>query len=270
MAGLAPALAGLPDVVVVDNASADDSAAQVARHLPRARWLPLGRNLGFGAANNAGAAGASAEFLLLLNPDCLPEPGALQALVDAADTWPDAAAVAPLLLGRRGEPDHSYRWRSDRWASRGPGADGPACVGFASGACLLVRRQAFQRIGGFDAGFFLYYEDDDLCLRLQDQAGALLLAPQARVQHLSRASVAGPQRHRAEYLRGYHHIQSKFRFRAKHLGRSTTWPARLAYAGAAAAEVLLRLALLDPRRAWRSAGRVAGSLRYDPARLSIQ
>lgn len=262
MPALAPALGALRHVLVVDNASSDDSAAQVARHLPHARWLPQPRNLGFGAANNIGIALCSTEFVLLLNPDCVPEPTALQALVDAADTCPEAALVAPQLLGRRGEADISYRWRSDSWRSRGPGADALACVGFASGACLLVRRAALQRIGGFDEGFFLYYEDDDLCLRLQDQAGALLLAPLARVQHLSRSSVAGPARLQAEYLRGYHHIQSKFHFQAKHLGRRTPLPRRLAYAAVAALETALRLLMLDTRRAWRCAGRVAGACTY--------
>lgn len=264
IAPLAEGLQDLPQVVVVDNASSDDTAAQVARHLPRARWLALGRNLGFGAANNRGLAEAGTEFVLLLNPDCVVEPGAIEALVAAADRFPEAAAVAPQLLDRQGRPDVSYRWRSDRWASRGPGADGPACVGFASGACLLIRTAAMRRIGGFDETFFLYYEDDDLCIRLQQQCGALVFEPAARVRHVSRGSVGGRARLGAEYLRGYHHIQSKFLFQAKHLQRRVTTGRRWRYAAVAALEAALRLLLLDPRRAWRCAGRVAGAWQYRP------
>ena len=281
IAPLAPGLRGLPHLVVVDNGSSDNTAAQVAQHLPQALWLPLPANLGFGAANNRGVAAtatpsglgrqdshsgqAGTDFVLLLNPDCTVEPGALDALVATADRHPDAAAVAPLLLDRQGRPDISYRWRTDRWASHGPGADATCCVGFASGACLLVRRAAMARIGGFDESFFLYYEDDDLCIRLQQQCGALLLEPAAVVRHVSRGSVGGKARLKAEYLRGYHHIQSKFRFQGKHLQRAVTTPRRLRYALVAALETGLRLLLGDTRRAWRCAGRVAGAWQWRAA-----
>ena len=259
---LAEGLAGLPHVTVVDNASRDDTAAAVARALPAARWMPQSRNLGFGAANNVGWRAASTEFVLLLNPDGRLLPGALQALVAAADLCPQAAAVAPQLVDRHGRDEASARWRTDRWASRGPGVEGLACVGFASGACLLVRTEAMRRIGGFDEDFFLYYEDDDLCIRLQDGFGPLLFEPEARVQHASRGSVGGRAVLSAEYLRGYHHIQSKFRFQARHLRRRAGLARRVRYAAAAALEGLLRLCLLDRRRAARAFGRVAGALRW--------
>ena len=259
---LGQGLQGLPWVTVVDNASADDTLAQVATHLPLAQVMPMGRNLGFGAANNLGWRAASTEFVLLVNPDCICSAQAIAQLVRTADAHPGASTVAPQLLGRRGELDISYRWRVDGWGSRGPGASGPCCVGFVSGAVMLIRRSALQLVQGFDEEFFLYYEDEDLCLRLIDQAGPIVVDPAAQVQHLSRGSVGGRQRFRAEYLRGLHHIQSKFRFRRKHLGRHASAAQRLGYGLAAAAETLLRLLLLDGRRAARSAGRVAGVLAY--------
>ena len=259
---LGRSLQGLPWVTVIDNASADDTRAQVSQHLPQARLLVAGRNLGFGAANNLGWQAAATEFVLLLNPDCVCTPEAVAQLVRTADRYPGASTVAPQLLDRRGGLDISYRWRADAWASRGPGANGPCCVGFVSGAAMLIRRSALQRVQGFDEAYFLYYEDEDLCLRLIDQAGPIVLDPAAQVQHLSRGSVGGKQRFHAEYLRGLHHIQSKFRFRRKHLGRRAGIWGRLGYGLGAAAETVLRLLLLDPRRAARSAGRVAGVLRY--------
>lgn len=259
---LGQGLQGLPWVTVIDNASADATLAQVAQHLPQARLLKQARNLGFGAANNLGWQAATTEFVLLLNPDCVCTPEAIAQLVRTADAHPGASTVAPQLLGRKHELDISYRWRVDGWASRGPGADGPCCVGFVSGAVMLIRRSALQQVQGFDEGFFLYYEDEDLCLRLIDQAGPIVVDPAAQVQHLSRGSVGGRQRFRAEYLRGLHHIQSKFRFRRKHLGRGTGLSQRLGYGLGAVAETLLRLLLLDGRRAARSAGRLAGVLGY--------
>ena len=259
---LGHSLQGLPWVTVIDNASGDDTLAWLPLHLPQARVLRQARNLGFGAANNLGWQAAGTEFVLLLNPDCVCTPEAIAQLVRCGDAYPGASTVAPQLLGRRRELDISYRWRVDGWASRGPGADGPCCVGFVSGAVMLIRRSALQQVGGFDEGFFLYYEDEDLCLRLIDQVGPIVLDPAAQVQHLSRGSVGGRQRFHAEYLRGLHHIQSKFRFRRKHLGRATSLAQRLGYGLGAVAETLLRLVLLDGRRAARSAGRVAGVLSY--------
>ncbi len=133
---------------------------------------------------------------------------------------------------------------------------------------MLIRRNAIEKIAGFDETFFLYYEDDDLCLRLSQSAGSLVLDPRIQVSHHSRGSVGGARPQSSEYIRGFHHIQSKFYFRLKHFGRLPTLLQRSGYALAASAETLLRLLLLDTRRAARSAGRCMGVLRYR-ARPSI-
>lgn len=257
-------LQGVPHVTVVDNASADGTSAQVADHIPQARVVSLPANLGFGAANNVAIRQAETEFVYLLNPDCLSEPADIARLVRTADAFGQASVIAPQLTGRRGALDLSYRWRGDGWHSRGPHAEAPCCVGFVSGAAMLIRRSALQRVEGFDESFFLYYEDEDLCLRLLDQAGSIVVDPAVRVQHLSRSSVAGPHRLRAEYIRGFHHIQSKFLFRRKHLGRSVTGWRRGAYALVAVMEAVLRLLFWDARRAARCVGRAAGAVAYRP------
>ena len=265
LAALGAGLQGLAQVILVDNASSDDTLAQAARHLPQARLLAQTSNLGFGAANNLGWRAAGTEFVLLINPDCLCSTEAIEQLVRTADAHPDASVVAPQLLGRRGDLDFSYRWRADGWASRGPGAQGPCCVGFVSGAAMLIRRAALQRVDGFDESFFLYYEDEDLCLRLIDQFGPILVDPAAQVQHLSRSSVAGPRRLQAEFIRGFHHIQSKFLFHHKHLDRPTGVARRWRYGLTALVEALLRMVLLDARRAARCIGRVSGAIGYKGA-----
>jgi N-acetylglucosaminyl-diphospho-decaprenol L-rhamnosyltransferase len=259
---LGASLADCPHVIVVDNGSADDNLDVLRHHLPQARIIANGRNLGFGAANNRGVDAAQTEFVLLLNPDCLLDHAQITALVEAADRYPDACLIAPQLLDKQGQPEANYRWKANSWKAQGPVVDADACVGFASGACLLIRTAAMRQVGGFDENFFLYYEDDDLCLRLDRFCGPLIVTPAARVTHLSRGSSAGKGLLKAEFNRGFHHIQSKFLFDAKHKGRSTSVWRRWRFGLIATIEATLRLLLLDRRRAWRTFGRAMGVIRY--------
>ena len=259
---LGRALAGFPHVTLVDNASTDDTLAQFRQHLPKASLLANERNLGFGAANNRGIWAADTEFVLLLNPDCVLSAEAVGQLVRCADSYPHAAMIGPQLLDRSGRDDISYTWAPNTWSAQGPGAEAEACVGFISGACMLIRREAMLKIKGFDEGFFLYYEDTDLCLRLAQQFGELIVAPQARVTHLSRGSSGGRGRFKAEYMRGYHHIQSKFLFNLKHLGVQVSRARRWRYCITAALEMMARILVLDLVRATRVLGRVMGAWRY--------
>ncbi len=261
---LAQSLAQFPHVTVVDNGSADDTVATVTRLLPHARVIGNGRNLGFGAANNRAFAVAETEFVMLLNPDCTMTPQAARQLLAAARRFPDASATGPQLIDRHGQPELGYRMRLDRWKPQGGPAEGDLCVEFLSGACMLIRRSALRHIGGFDEAFFLYQEDHDLCLRLVQSCGPLILCPAARATHQSRRSSAGRHRLRAEYLRGYHHIQSKFIFERKHGAGDPRLALRLRYALAAALEALLRAALLDRPRASRALGRLRGAWQYRP------
>jgi N-acetylglucosaminyl-diphospho-decaprenol L-rhamnosyltransferase len=262
VADLRESLHTLPHVIVVDNASADHTPAQLRAALPQAQVIESERNLGFGAANNRAVAQAQTEWVLLLNPDCHLVPSAIEALVACGERHPEASTIAPQLFDAQGRCDVTYRWSTPQWASRGPGADGPVCVGFVTGACMLIRRSAMQAVGGFDEQFFLYYEDDDLCIRLQRHCGPLIVEPAAHVMHRSRGSVGGPRRAQAEYLRGYHHIQSKFLFAHKHLGGGISALRRGGYLLTAALETVVRLLLLDTRRAARTWGRVMGIARW--------
>ena len=183
---------GMP-VVVVDNASPDGTVAAVAAARPDAVVLRNDANLGFGAGCNCGLDAVRTEFALLANPDARLTADAVRGLVAAAEAFPDARLVAPLILDARGGRVRSWDVSQPRrrLMARGRGGEpwpeGPFCADFASGACLLLRPAGGLR---FDERFFLFYEDDELCRR----AGGAVVVPAVGVAHAGGGSSGGGAR----------------------------------------------------------------------------
>jgi GT2 family glycosyltransferase len=175
---------GVP-AIVVDNASTDDTVATAERQ--GARVIRNAHNEGYGRANNIGARGADTEFVLIVNPDCIVDKGAVAALVDAARRYPDTAFFAPRIVEPSGRVFYQPRSLLASYLPNPSGKlvlpEGEACAPFFSGACFLIRRDIFLKLGGFDENIFLFYEDDDLCRRLADSGSALIYVPQAVVRH---------------------------------------------------------------------------------------
>jgi GT2 family glycosyltransferase len=255
---LAQSLASWPNVVVVDNGSDDGTQERVNRLLPRARWIGLGRNHGFGAANNLALGQVSTPYALLINPDCLVSTADAQNLLQTARRWPQAAVVVPQLMDGQGRPQINYGWPRQQWTSHGTAAQGPLCVGNACGAVMLLRLDALPAQQWFDTRFFLYYEDEDLCLRLFQAKQAVVVDPAVRVVHVNRGSVRGRHPLRMECLRGKHHAMSKILFTAKHLGAAAARRQRQQARAKAIAALLLRVLLPSPRHLAREWGRVVG------------
>jgi GT2 family glycosyltransferase len=195
------------EVLLVDNASRDDSLVLVRDRFPEVRIFPQEENLGFAAANNLAAASASGEALLLLNADAWLEVGALDLLAEKLSARPDVGLVAPRLRypdGRRqfswapargffGEvlqkarnPFEAQAWAHGSLAHWLAHVVGPT---WYTAACLLVRAEAFRAVGGFDKGFFMYFEDMDLCFRLQ--AAGWRLAQELRAVACHAGGVVG-------------------------------------------------------------------------------
>jgi GT2 family glycosyltransferase len=187
---------GVP-ALVVDNASTDDTAALAEGQ--GARVIRNPRNEGYGRANNIGARAAGTEFLLVVNPDCTVEKGAVAALVEAARRYPDAGLFAPRIVEPSGRVFYQPRSLLSPYLHNPQGIlvlpEGEACAPFFSGACFLIRRDLFLRLGGFDENIFLFYEDDDLCRRVADAGHALIYVPQAMVRH-GRGRSSEPKRGR--------------------------------------------------------------------------
>jgi GT2 family glycosyltransferase len=256
---LAHSLAGVPHVTVVDNASQDTTVADVARLMPHAHVLVNPENRGFGAANNRGLDSATTPYALLLNPDCLISPEAISRLVQTANECPNAAIVAPQLTGNDGRLQLNYGWLRHAWSSHGPAAEGVLSVANACAAAWLLRCDGHR--WRFDTDFFLYYEDEDLCLRMFNARKEILIEPRSVAIHANRGSVRGPRPWRTEWGRGFHHSRSKILFQRKHLSLSQAHHTQRLALMLGTLEVFLRIFLLRPHLIARSAGRWAGMWR---------
>lgn len=212
---------GVDEVVVVDNASPDDSAAVAAATLPRSHVLARPENRGFAAGANAGLAAATGDLLLLVNPDVRLEPGAVAALVAAAERLP-GAVLGPVvhdttgrllptrrslpglrsflgeevLVPERARPGGWPQRRWARWAGYGAEVEAP----LLSGVCLLLPRAAWESTGPFDEGFFLYWEEVDWQLRARALGHPTVLVPAARIVHVRSASLGLHSARRAALL----------------------------------------------------------------------
>jgi N-acetylglucosaminyl-diphospho-decaprenol L-rhamnosyltransferase len=199
---------GVAEVVVVDNASRDGSAAMVREDFPAVRLIAREDNPGFGAGANQGIAACAAPHALLLNSDTRLEPGAATALARYLDENPRAGIVGPRLLNPDGTLQSScfpfltpfnvlalntYVNRAvralPRFRSTWRGT--PRRAGcWVKGAALAIRREAFAAVGGFDEVYFMYAEELDLCQRVLAAGWEVHYAPAASVVHVEGASTS--------------------------------------------------------------------------------
>jgi GT2 family glycosyltransferase len=188
---LLPELGEGDELIVVDNASADGTAEAVAELAPAARLVQTGRNAGFAAGCNVGAAGARGDLLVILNPDAAPLPGFGEAIRCPWAQGRGWAAWQALVADRgatrinsAGNPVHftGIVWSGShgRPIAEAPPAGEVPCL---SGACLAIPRRTWEEVGGFPERFFLYHEDVDLSLRLRLRGGTLGIEPAAVVDH---------------------------------------------------------------------------------------
>lgn len=199
---------GEAEVWVVDNGSADGSAAAARAEAPWATVVEAPENLGFGRAVNLVADRTEGDWLACANADVALEPGALRALLDAAREE-RIGAVAPRLILADGRTQHSVypfptvpftvafnlglprfsaRWSDELCLEGSWNPDRPRAVPWAIGALLLLRRRAFEQVGGFDVRRWMYAEDLDLGWRLRDGGWVTRYEPAAHVQHASGAA----------------------------------------------------------------------------------
>jgi N-acetylglucosaminyl-diphospho-decaprenol L-rhamnosyltransferase len=279
-------------VVVVENGSRDNSAAMVRAGFPTIELIVLEHNIGFAAGTNVGlrqleigdwrlGIGDSeiisnlqspiSDYVLLLNPDTVVHPGAIEALAAFLDAHPRVGAVGPRLLNTDGSvqpaafrfptlamtlldlfpPGQALPGRlyGSWWHGRYPReqcANAPFPIDHPLGACMLVRRGVVEQVGLLDERFFMYAEEVDWCYRMRQAGWAIWQEPRAHVTHVGGAATS---QFRSRMLIALY--DSRLRFFRKHYSRRfLRWHLRIVRAG------MLRAALLD----WRdyARGRLSG------------
>lgn len=215
------------EIVVVDNASTDDSASIVRRDFPQAKLIQNATNAGFARANNQGIDASQGRYVLLLNSDTRIPPAAFDELIDFMDHHALVGICGPRLAqpggltqayGFGGDPTPLYLLRRGvyRLTLKRPLHDWETRevqdVDWVSGACLIARREAIEQAGKLDEGIFMYFEDNDWCLRVRQAGWRVVYDPLVSIVHIGGQSLKqNPQARQAYY-------QSLKHFYAKHYG----------------------------------------------------
>ncbi len=199
-------------VVLADNGSVDGVPERAAAERDNVRFVPTGGNLGYGGGANAGIAslGDDVGWIVIANPDLEWDTGSIDALLEVAQRWPKGGAFGPLIREPDGSVYPSARllpslgrgighavlgkvWPRNPWTRsyrQETAAPTERTAGWLSGSCLLLRREAFDAVGGFDTRYFMYFEDVDLGDRLSRAGWFNVYAPTASVMHIGGQSTS--------------------------------------------------------------------------------
>jgi N-acetylglucosaminyl-diphospho-decaprenol L-rhamnosyltransferase len=229
------------EVIVVDNASKDGSVEMVSREFPRVRLIQNVENVGFARANNQAMAASRGYYVLLFNSDAIATPNAIRSSVCLANAEPRAGIVGARLLNIDGSFQASYTSFPTLWQefliltglgrlfygqwypSRGAEEDrGPQVVDYVEGAFMLVRREAFEEVGGMDEGYFMYAEEVNWCYAMRQKGWQVWYQPDAKIIHLG----GGSSQHRRPEREGDLY-RSRVRFFRKYHGDGAAWLLKL-------------------------------------------
>lgn len=179
------AAAGVSKVILVDNASSDDTVAVAGDAFPGLQVVSNPVNYGYGVANNIGMAKVETAFGMILNPDTEMVPGCLETLLGHFEQSPNLGCCGPALYSETGEPElYSRPSRDDDIYRLAEVPGGPFCTWFITGAAMLWRMDVWRALGGYDQNIFIYSEDYELCRRAEAAGFPLVIEPAAVIRHL--------------------------------------------------------------------------------------
>lgn len=224
---------GIAAVVVVDNVSIDGTPAFITDHYPWVKLVRNTENVGFGRGCNIGVQYARTPYIMFLNPDAVIDIESLKTLLDFMDNNSNVGMCGPVLKGLTGEvrsvPLLPTPWRIvvnpllEKWISGEPRfinpGDAPIITEWIRGVCMLLRKEVFDNIGGFDPRFFLYFEETDLCLRTYKSGWEIWIVGNSVCEHVNAASA---KQTKAPLIFGdtisEHYFRSRFYYMVKHFG----------------------------------------------------
>lgn len=230
------------ECIVVDNASGDDIEAMLKSEFPEVQFIASPTNVGFAAGNNMGIKKASGKYIMLMNPDIAVFPGSLEALVKFMDENPGVGLAGPKLLN----PDRSVQYSAyrfpktvtpiyrrtllgklpsgvrelDRYLINDWDRALPKEIDWLLGACLIVRREALEKVGTMDERYFLYFEDTDWCRRFWEAGWKVAYVSESIMIHFHRRESADTPLIQSLFNRTTReHIKSSIKYFLKYRGK---------------------------------------------------
>jgi hypothetical protein len=223
------------EVIVVDNVSKDKTREIIKQNHPGVKLIESNKNLGFGKGNNRGAREARGEVLFFLNPDTIVKNDCLEAIEEFFTKTSDAGAMAPRQLFKSGEnrPENiaddpnlinlirNIFPKKRNWGSRQQ-------VDCACAAAIAILRDVFKQAGGFDPDFFMYMEENDLCLRIRKLGKKIYYDPKGKIIHLAGRSTKDVRDIKKMYYQSQDlFYQKHYSKPALYLMKALRWPKKI-------------------------------------------
>jgi N-acetylglucosaminyl-diphospho-decaprenol L-rhamnosyltransferase len=259
----------VPNIVIIDNASDDETLDIIAATVPQAQIVRNKHGVGYGNAANQGMELVKTEFAMMVNPDSIVTGEAVCALLAVADTYPEAGIICPQSLNRDGsvEPTHDVNLFKRKAISppyhrrdHEPAPQGLVCAEYISGAVNLFRMTILRDVGIFDPNLFLYFEDDDISLRMHAAGHAAILVADARIMHVNAGSVRPSLHYKWEKF--WHYGWSRLYIEQKYHGRGAMLGLAVRHTGRFFFKALLYSLIFQGNKALRDWARLVGTLEY--------
>ena len=202
------------EIVIVDNSNNDQLKEKIETKYKNVKYILSKENLGMGAGNNLGIKNVNKDFVLILNPDVTLEKSSIDEMIIASQEIENFGIIAP-LSDKSEYPNYTLKKMNDFDPIK------PFKVKSVDGYAMLLNLKKLKKLNGFyffDENFFLYLENEDLCLRLEKNDENIYIVPKSKIHHLGGKAVDPKYKNEIEYLRNWHWMWSKFYFNKKHYG----------------------------------------------------